>query len=289
MAVAKRRVIHVFGASGSGTSTLAKALCDKTGFRLMEVDDYFWLPSDPPFTNRRDSSESAALMQSDIDEHENVIIAGSATGWGDFLIPQLSLAIRLVVPTDIRINRIKQREYARFGKRIHRGGDMYNQHQAFLEWTSSYDEGGVDIRSKAQHDKWQEKLKCDLIIIDGTKSIKELVNDVFSKIIIGARVKGSVDRPIGSAHPKYPEMIYPVNYGYVDGVFAGDGEEQDVYVLGTTQPLDRFEGKVIAIYHRSNDNEDKWIVSSDGNDYTDEEILAAIRFQEQYYEGMLIR
>ena len=63
---------------------------------------------------------------------------------------------------------------------------MYNQHQAFLEWTSSYDEGGLDIRSKAQHDKWQEKLKCDLMVLDGTNPIGELIDAVFSKVIIRA-------------------------------------------------------------------------------------------------------
>lgn len=289
MSSEKHRVIHIFGASGSGTSSLAKAICDKTGFYLMEVDNYFWMPTDPPFTNRRSSIESAELMQKDIDNFKNVVIAGSATGWGDFLIPQTSLAIRLVVPRDIRIDRIKRREFERFGDRIYPGGDMYNQHQAFLEWTSKYDEGGLEIRSKAQHDEWQRKLACDLLILDGTKAINELLDEVLYKVIIGSTVRGTIDRPLGSAHPDFPEMIYPINYGYVNGVFADDGEEQDVYVLGTDKPLERFEGKVIAIYHRTNDNEDKWVVALDERDYTNEEILESIIFQEKYYEGRLIR
>lgn len=107
--------------------------------------------------------------------------------------------------------------------------------------------------------------------------------------IIGTTVRGTVDRPLGSTHPRFPDMIYPVNYGFVEGVMGGDGQEQDVYVLGTDKPLKTFEGKVIAVYHRLNDVEDKWIVSLDGTDYTDEEILQAIRFQEQYYEGELVR
>ena len=109
------------------------------------------------------------------------------------------------------------------------------------------------------------------------------------KDIIGSVVKGTVDRPMGSAHPDYPDMIYPINYGYVDGIFAADGEEQDVYIFGADEPLEIYEGKVIAIYHRTNDNEDKWIVSIDGRDYSDAEILDAIHFQEQYFEGSLVR
>ena len=107
--------------------------------------------------------------------------------------------------------------------------------------------------------------------------------------IIGKTVRGIIDRPAGSCHPRFPDLIYPVNYGYAEGVFAGDGEEQDVYVLGTSEPLRAFEGRVIAVYHRFNDIEDKWIVSLDGTDYTDEEILAAIRFQERFFEGELVR
>ena len=110
-----------------------------------------------------------------------------------------------------------------------------------------------------------------------------------NKDVIGSIVKGTVDRPMGSAHPKHPEIIYPINYGYVDGVMGGDGEEQDVYILGADEPLMSFEGRVIAVYHRTNDNEDKWIVSLDGRDYSDNEILETIRFQEQFYQGILLR
>lgn len=105
--------------------------------------------------------------------------------------------------------------------------------------------------------------------------------------IIGKTVRGIIDRPIGSRHPKYEDLVYPVNYGYAEGIIAGDGEEQDVYVLGTDQPLQSYEGTVIAVYHRFNDTEDKWIVSLDGTDYSDEEIMDAIHFQEQYFEGEL--
>lgn len=109
------------------------------------------------------------------------------------------------------------------------------------------------------------------------------------KKIIGTKVKGIIDRPMWSSHPNYPEMVYPINYGYVEGLLAADGEEQDVYVLGAERPIETFEGVVIAVYHRFNDVEDKWIVSIDGSDYSDADILKAIAFQEQYYEGELIR
>ena len=107
--------------------------------------------------------------------------------------------------------------------------------------------------------------------------------------IVGKTVSGTVDRPLGSVHPRIPDLKYPINYGYVNGITGGDGSGQDVYILGTNTPLDSFEGKVIAVWHRYNDIEDKWIVSTDGRDYTDEEIASAIDFQERYFDGELFR
>lgn len=107
--------------------------------------------------------------------------------------------------------------------------------------------------------------------------------------IIGRTVKGVVDRPLGTVHPKHPAMCYPINYGYVEGIFADDGEEQDVYIFGTDKPLTHFEGKVIAVYHRFDDVEDKWIVSLSGEDIPDEKILGDIAFQEQFFYGKLYR
>ncbi|MBR6028280.1 MAG: GNAT family N-acetyltransferase [Clostridia bacterium] len=106
--------------------------------------------------------------------------------------------------------------------------------------------------------------------------------------ILGKLVSGTVDRPLGSRHPRHPDMVYPLNYGYVDGVIAGDGAEQDVYLFGADGPLERFSGRVTGVYHRLNDCEDKWIVSVDGRVPGREEVLERIAFQEQYFMGELV-
>jgi inorganic pyrophosphatase len=116
--------------------------------------------------------------------------------------------------------------------------------------------------------------------------ITDIVTMDYSNVI-GSTVKGTIDRPLGSSHPRHPEMVYPINYGYVDGIFAGDGAEQDVYVFGTDRPIGSFSGTVVGVYHRLNDNEDKWIVSLNGEKVDKEEILSSIRFQEQYFMGEL--
>lgn len=78
--------------------------------------------------------------------------------------------------------------------------------------------------------------------------------------IIGQVVRGKIDRPKGSCHPRHKEIIYPINYGYVTGIKGGDGAEQDVYLLGENSAVAEYTGKVIAVYHRYDDNETKWIV-----------------------------
>lgn len=105
--------------------------------------------------------------------------------------------------------------------------------------------------------------------------------------ILGRQVSGTIDRPMGSAHPRHPDMIFPINYGYVDGVFAGDGAEQDVYVFGPLKPIQTFTGTVIAVLHRLNDREDKWIVTTDGSSPDKDGLLRAIAFQEHYFMGEL--
>lgn len=105
---------------------------------------------------------------------------------------------------------------------------------------------------------------------------------------IGKIVTVKMDRPLGSAHPKHG-FIYPVNYGYIPGTVSGDGEELDAYVLGEHKPLDNFEGRVIAVVHRLNDNDDKLVVMADGKNYTDEQISALVEFQEKWFKIEIIR
>ncbi len=105
--------------------------------------------------------------------------------------------------------------------------------------------------------------------------------------MIGKIVTVTVDRPLGSQHPKHPDIVYPVNYGFVRGIIGGDGEEQDAYILGVSTPVSEFTGKVIAIICRTDDVEDKWVVAPSGTQYTIDEIRKLTRFQEQYFESTI--
>ena len=101
-------------------------------------------------------------------------------------------------------------------------------------------------------------------------------------------IKIKIDRQFGSKHPKHG-FIYPVNYGYVPNTISGDGEELDAYLLGVFEPVTEFEGKCIAIIHRTNDDDDKLVVVPKGKYYSDDAINALTEFQEQYFEHIIIR
>ncbi len=105
---------------------------------------------------------------------------------------------------------------------------------------------------------------------------------------LGKEVSIKIDRPFGSKHPKH-EFIYPVNYGYVPNTISGDGEELDAYLLGVFEPVKEYNGKCIAIIHRTNDNDDKLIVVPLDKDYSNDAIEALIEFQEKYFKHILIR
>lgn len=168
-----KNVIHIFGASGCGTTTLGRKICDELGYTLMDTDDYFWLPTDPVFTRKRPREERIALMKRDIERAQNVVISGSLTDWGDALIPYFTLAVRLEMEPGLRIERLKKRERERFGSRIEPGGDMYRQHLDFMKWAKAYDDGGLDMRSRAKHDEWQKRLPCKLLCLDGGDELEE--------------------------------------------------------------------------------------------------------------------
>ena len=171
-------VIHIFGAAGSGTSTLGHALHERFGYSQIDTDDFFWLPTDPPFTRKRPVEERVTLITGEIAKYRNVVISGSLCGWGDVLIPRFDLVIRLSVPVEVRLSRIKEREFRRFGEHILPNGDMYHKHQKFLLWSSEYDTGNTSMRSKAMHDEWQSKLTCRCLTLNGPMPIDKLINQI---------------------------------------------------------------------------------------------------------------
>lgn len=169
-----RQVIHLYGASGSGTSTIGRFISHRLGYFFMDTDDYFWEPTDPPYTTKRSVSDRLALMKRDVAEHDRVVISGSLVGWGDELIPFFTMAVRVETDTAIRMERLKKREREKFGDRLDPGGDMYENHLKFMDWAAAYDSGDLNMRSRAEHDEWQKQLQCQRISVDGSLPLEEI-------------------------------------------------------------------------------------------------------------------
>lgn len=102
--------------------------------------------------------------------------------------------------------------------------------------------------------------------------------------MIGETVTVIIDRPLGSFHPVHKNIFYSVNYGYVEGIIAPDGEEQDAYVLGISEPVREFTGRIIAVIKRLNDVEEKWVVAPEDMHFTKSEIFEKVEFQEKYFD-----
>ncbi len=116
----------------------------------------------------------------------------------------------------------------------------------------------------------------------------ESVSLRLAKQLLGARVTVTIDRPLGSTHPKHG-FVYEVNYGYIKGITAPDGEDLDAYILGVSEPVETFEGTVMAIIHRLDDDDDKLVVVPYGVIMTDEEIEKAVAFQERWLVHEIVR
>ena len=109
-----------------------------------------------------------------------------------------------------------------------------------------------------------------------------------AKKYLGKEVEITIDRPLGSMHPKHG-FEYKTNYGFVEGEKSSDGEDLDAYFLGANKPLERAFGVCIAIAHRNDNDDDKLIVVPARIEMTDRQIMSAIRFQEQWFDTEIIR
>lgn len=178
-----KKVIHIYGASGSGTTSLGAKISKELGFSHLDSDDYYWYPTDPPFTSKRNREDRLSLLLKDIENTDDVVISGSLVGWASkSLTSQFTLAIRIVVHTSIRIERIRKREQRAFGSRIEDGGDMHKNHLEFLEWASMYDTASIEMRSKALHDEWEKTLNCPIIVVQGNNSLDAIFSEIESSI-----------------------------------------------------------------------------------------------------------
>ncbi|MBX4870948.1 ATP-binding protein [Rhizobium bangladeshense] len=170
--------IHITGASGSGTTSLGHTLAERLDLAHLDTDDFFWLPTDPPFTTPRDADERIRLLFAEAARHDGWVLSGSALKWARQIEPFYNLIVFLRIEPELRMARIRAREIARYGDRIGPGGDMEIKSGEFMEWAASYDTAGPERRSLAAHEQWLETQKAPVLRLDSSRDIDDLVAEV---------------------------------------------------------------------------------------------------------------
>lgn len=167
--------IHIFGASGSGATTLGNELSLHLPHVNFDGDDYFWIEK---FSKQREPEDRIRLLKDDLSKCNQWILSGAVCGWGDALKPEFDLVVFLYVPKETRLQRLYEREFQRYGDEILPGGGKYEKSKAFLEWESLYVEGGLEVRSKALHKHWMADLACPILKIEGNHTAQDRANIV---------------------------------------------------------------------------------------------------------------
>ena len=174
--------IHLFGASGSGTSTLGQALAASLAIPHLDADDYYWKPTDPPYTLKHPPAERIRGLRAVMDDEAGWVLSGSVVSWGDAFLPLFTVAVFVTVPQAVRLRRLQDRERQRYGNRIRQGGDMYETSKAFLEWAALYDTAGPELRSSVLHEAWILDLECPLLRVENIRPVNELVKEIIGKL-----------------------------------------------------------------------------------------------------------
>ncbi len=169
----KRSRLHVVGASGTGTTTLARAVADVWAVPHADADDYFWLPSAPPYVTKRPEVERVRLMTEIFVPREAWVLSGSMLGWGEDVIAHCDAVVFLTLDPTERLRRIEEREQVR-----HESSVDQEARSAFLEWARGYDDPSFGGRSRVAHERWLDNLVCPVLRLDSASPPEVLRHQV---------------------------------------------------------------------------------------------------------------
>ena len=176
--------IQITGASGSGKTFLGRELSKTLKCNFIDTDDILWLWDEniQPYTVAVSDEESCKKLMQVLLNNSSTVASGMFYPWSESLIPMFDLLIIIDTSKEIRKKRIIAREYEMYGDRFKKGGDMYEQFNEFLNWSMSYDTSDDKLGSKKATDEWTKKFDCEILYIDGSKSINEKINIILTKI-----------------------------------------------------------------------------------------------------------
>jgi len=177
-----RHGVIILGANGSGKSTLGRELGRVLNLAHLDVEEYYFYKTDIPYIAMRPEKERRELLLSDMRKHGNFIVSGDISGWDDEFLTMFDLAIFLTAPKEIRMKRIENREYERWGDRVRKGGDMYESQLKFREFAASRDISLIEQRASLY--------ACPIIHNDGTEDPHTIAENMAKRFY---EITGSVD------------------------------------------------------------------------------------------------
>lgn len=174
--------IHIFGPSGAGTSTLGRALATALSTQHFDTDDFYWLPTERPYSEKRSIPERHALMQTMFLPRASWILSGAMESWAQDIPDRFTLAIRLTLDPHLRHQRLVYRESRRCGCVKDWGDPICPRCTAFLTWADGYEAGDRPGRSLARHLAWEKTLPCPVLVLDSASPVRELVTTVMETL-----------------------------------------------------------------------------------------------------------
>lgn len=163
----------IFGPAGSGKTTLDKFVADKMEIAFLDIDEYIWRnDTEKPYSVMYSKEEKIRNLMEAVQKAKEFVMAGSMNSFHEYFDPMFLLAVYLTADAKVRVTRIHEREQKEFGDRILPGGDMYEEHQQFLNDAANYD-GNAASCNKSQHELWLNQIGCPVLKLNGEDSLEK--------------------------------------------------------------------------------------------------------------------
>lgn len=175
--------MHIFGASGSGVTTLGNALAEQLHLPYLDSDTFFWEPSSPPFTIRRNPINRNEMVQESLQQTDSWILGGSIINWGENVFPNFDLIIFLWLPPAIRLERLKTREVERYGEVVYTDPERNKLFNDFMAWAEDYDQAtGLANRTLKAHEAWLDKQDVPILELRGNYDLLQKIELIKQEI-----------------------------------------------------------------------------------------------------------
>ncbi|WP_073078370.1 P-loop NTPase family protein [Chitinophaga jiangningensis] len=165
--------LHIFGAAGTGVTTLGKAMANYLDVPYFDSDLYFWEATVLPYSERRAPAERNAMISRELAAVPSWVLGGSVINWGDDIFPPFDLIVFLWLPAEVRMQRVKQREYERYGALLDTDAAMQEKFQTFLAWAAGYDNNTGIGRTLEAHEAWMARQTTPVLQLRGDVSTEE--------------------------------------------------------------------------------------------------------------------